>query len=82
MAKDVSFKIPEAYQVPEGTKDGMTFDETCTFVLSGDRLKLKSINGVSLDGKEEGEKAMPEEEQGEEGLAGRYAAAMMQSQGA
>lgn len=83
--KQITFKIPDEYQVPEGVKSGTTFDESVTFKLSpdGKSLTLWKINGIEApgvdDGDEEGERA----EAGDAGgadpsntLAARYAAAM------
>lgn len=76
--KPVSIKIPDGYQPPEGTEDGQSFDESVTFKLSGGKLTLTAVNGISLDGSQEGEKAKPEP--GDADLASRYAAAMSQPQ--
>lgn len=76
--KPVSFAIPDGYQVPEGTENGQSFDESVTFKLSGDKLTLTAVNGISLDGKQEGEKASPDPADAD--LASRYATAMSQPQ--
>lgn len=72
-AKKVSFPIPASYQVPEGTQDGQTFDESVTLKLEGDKLCVYAINGAVLPAYEE------EAEQGQKsdsGLSARYKAAM------
>lgn len=67
--KPVYVKIPEGYQVPEGTMEGQNFDESVTFELEKGRLCLKAINGVWLDGKaDEADKAVPDPPD----LASRY----------
>lgn len=75
MAKTITLEIPEGYMPPEGVTDGQTFDESVTFKIGKGRMTLTAINGISLDGKEEGEKAMPEPME-EPGFADQVAASM------
>lgn len=77
MAKKVTFPIPAGYQVPEGTQDGQTFDESVTFKLEGDKLCVYAINGAVLPAFEK------DDEQGQKadaGLQARYQAAMAAQQ--
>lgn len=78
-AKKVTIPIPAGYQVPEGTQDGQTFDESVTFKLEGDKLCVYAINGAVLpafeDEKEQGQKSGTDD-----GLQARYAAAMSAQQ--
>lgn len=78
MKKPITLSIPDGYQVPEGTEDGQSFDESVTFKLSGDKLTLIAVNGISLTGDKEGEKAKPDPAQSD--LASRYQAAMAAQQ--
>jgi len=38
-----TFPIPKGYQVPEGVKDGKTFQEVATFKLDGKQLTIVDI---------------------------------------
>ena len=40
--------IPEGYTLPEGTKDGDTFEELVTFKVEGDKLIPQMIAGVEI----------------------------------
>lgn len=78
MKSKTTFTPPEGYQVPEGTADGSTFDESVTLKMEGKKLCIVAINGVSMPGYEEdaekGSKSSPDPVEGD--FAARYKAAM------
>lgn len=61
-----SFPTPEGFEIPEGTKEGDTFDAMATLRLdAGGRLTLVSLEGHEC-GSGEGEES-DDEEEGPEG---------------
>jgi hypothetical protein len=61
------FKAPADFEIPEGTKEGDSFDAMATFVLKpGGMLGLQSVEGSPVGGDDEMEDEMEDEGEGEE----------------
>lgn len=57
MSKKIEFKMPKAYELPEGVEAGDEFESVATFELQkGGRLCLKAIGETKLDGYDEDDK--------------------------
>lgn len=49
----LDFPMPEGLELPKGTEDGGEVDLLATFQLKGDKLCLKAVEGMPIEGQAE-----------------------------
>lgn len=59
------FKAPEGFSIPEGTKDGETFEATVTLKKQGDSLMVQAVDGYDLAKPMEKEESQEESSESE-----------------
>lgn len=53
--------LPKGFKIPDGAKEGTEFDTVATFIVNGDQISLKAIEGLPVGADSEEDTETPEE---------------------